>query len=88
MQDDPRAPATLGQEATERLAELPVTLTVSLGELTLSAADVARLAPGAVIELDRPVGEPVEVRAGERTLAHGELVDVDGALGVRITELR
>jgi type III secretion system YscQ/HrcQ family protein len=81
------ARAALSPEATARLAELPVTLTVSLGELTLSAADVARLAPGAVIELDRPVGEPVEIRAGERPLARGELVDVDGALGVRIVEL-
>ncbi len=84
---DPTDPTPLPDEATARLAALPVTVTVSLGELTLPAADVARLAPGQVVELDLPVGDPVTLRAAGQPLAQGELVDVDGALGVRILRL-
>lgn len=71
----------------DRLEQLPVRVSVTLGQVTLSAADVLRLAPGAVIELREPLGGPVEVLAGGRPFARGELVEVDGALGVRITSL-
>jgi type III secretion protein Q len=69
------------------LEHLPVTLSVTLGTVTLSAADVTRLAPGAVIELATPLAGPVEVHAGARAIATGELVEVDGALGVRLLQL-
>jgi len=69
------------------LEDLPVELTVELGRVKLSARDVLELRPGAVLELDRPLGGPVELYAGGRLVARGELVDVEGQLGVRVTEL-
>jgi flagellar motor switch/type III secretory pathway protein FliN len=53
----------------------------------MSVAELLALAPGAVIGLGRPLGAPVELCAGEKLLARGELVDVDGELGVKVTEL-
>jgi type III secretion system YscQ/HrcQ family protein len=70
-----------------RLDRLPVRISVSLGKVSLTAAELLRLAPGAVIELREPLGGEVEVLAGGSPFAKGELVTVDGALGVRITTL-
>jgi type III secretion protein Q len=74
-------------EGGDLLDRLPVTLTAILGRVELTAGAVARLAPGAVISLDRPVGAEVQLRAGRRAIGRGELVEVDGALGVRLTAL-
>lgn len=67
--------------------DLPVELACELGRVTLSAQEVLALAPGAVVTLPAKVGALVELRAGGRVIARGELVDVDGQVGVRISEL-
>lgn len=87
-QGSPDGAARLSRTATpDRLDQLPVRLSVTLGRVTLSAAEVIRLTPGAVIPLSEPLGGPVEVMAGGQPIARGELVDVDGTLGVRLTAL-
>jgi len=68
-------------------AELPVELALELGRLELKAAEALALAPGAVLTLPRAVGGLIDVVAGGRVIARGELVDVEGAIGVRVTEL-
>jgi type III secretion system YscQ/HrcQ family protein len=70
----------------EHLAELPLDVRIEVGNATLSAREWAALAVGDVLVLDRRVGDPVTLRIGGKTLARGELVEVDGALAVRITE--
>jgi len=75
-----------GARLAEDLAELPLAVRVELGSATLAAREWATLAPGDVITLDRRVGDPVSLRIGTRVVARGELVEVDGAIGVRITE--
>lgn len=66
-------------------AHLP--LTVELGTTRLSLSRLAALAVGEVVTLGRPLGGPYEIRAAGRLIGHGELVDVDGELGVRIVSL-
>jgi flagellar motor switch/type III secretory pathway protein FliN len=74
--------------ASEELAnDLDLPLAVVAGDVTLSARALLELTPGQVLSLGRTLGGPVELRAGARTLARGELVEIDGELGVRITEL-
>lgn len=75
-----------GARLAEDLAELPLEVRVELGNATLAAREWATLGPGDVLVLDRRVGDPVSLRIGGRVLARGELVEVDGAIGVRITE--
>ncbi|MGZ5966117.1 MAG: FliM/FliN family flagellar motor switch protein [Polyangiales bacterium] len=70
----------------EHLAELPLAVRIEAGSATLSAREWAALAVGDVLVLDRRVGDPVTLRIGGKALARGELVEVDGALAVRITE--
>lgn len=62
-------------------------MTVELGKVRLSLQQLADLAPGQIIPLGRPLAGPYEVRAGGRLMGHGELVDVEGELGVRIVSL-
>jgi len=75
-----------GARLAEDLAELPLDVRIEVGSATLAAREWATLAPGDVITLDRRVGDPIQLRIGARVVARGELVEVDGAIGVRITE--
>jgi type III secretion protein Q len=71
----------------DRLAEIPVTLEVELARVPLTLADLARLEPGSTLPLCLDQRGLVTLRLGERALARGELVDVDGAVGVRILSM-
>lgn len=72
---------------TETQASYPLTLAVEVARVTLTFGELARLEPGAVLALDARRDAAVVLRAGERALARGELVEVDGALGVRVLAL-
>ena len=65
----------------------PVTLVVELGRVNLTLERLADLKPGDVLELNRHSREPVELTSGGRTVARGELVQIDTDLGVRVTHV-
>ncbi len=67
--------------------EVPVTLTVELGRISLPVQRVAELKPGDVLELARHAREPVELTSGGKLVARGELVQIDTELGVRVTNV-
>lgn len=69
------------------LLDLPVTLTVELGSCELPMREVLQLAAGSVVQLNKPAGTPVELRANHKLVARGEVVVVEDHLGIRITEL-
>jgi len=60
---------------------------VAIGDLRMSMRALLELGPGQVLELGKPVGTSVELRLGSRVVARGELVDVDGEVGVRVLSL-
>lgn len=74
-------------DTLQSLADVEVELSIELARLEMPVTEVAALAPGVVVTTGRLVGERVALRAGERVLAWGELVDVEGEVGVRVTEL-
>ncbi|QDV35244.1 FliM/FliN family flagellar motor switch protein [Tautonia plasticadhaerens] len=67
--------------------DIPATLVVELGRLSLSLARVADLKPGDVLDLSRAGTDPVELTSGDALVARGELVRMDHSLGVRITRV-
>jgi type III secretion system YscQ/HrcQ family protein len=67
--------------------DIPVTLTVELGRISLPLARLADLKPGDVLDLGRHSREPVELTSGGRLVARGELVLIDTELGVRVTNV-
>ena len=69
------------------LAEVDLEVTVELGRRKLPLVDVLRLTNGSVIELEKLVGEPLEVYANGRLIAEGEAVVIDEQFGIRITNL-
>lgn len=74
--------------ASDALAEdVTVELTVTLGTLSLSLLQLSELSVGQVISLGRPLHGPFELRARGQVIGSGELVEVEGSLGVRVASL-
>lgn len=69
------------------LSDLPVRVTAIIGRTRLPIGDLLRSEPGAVLELDRNTGDPVEILVNDRLIARGEIVTIGDRLGVTITEL-
>jgi type III secretion system YscQ/HrcQ family protein len=69
------------------LRELPVEVVCELGRVTMSGRELLEMSPGAVIPVGRPLAGPVDLTVGGRVVARGELVDVEGEVGVRIIQL-
>ncbi len=67
--------------------DLPLTLTFEVGRLTVTVGELRRLGPGAVMNLGRGPEELVEIATGGRRVGQGELVNIEGAVGVRIVRL-
>ena len=67
--------------------DVPVRVQAILGRTRISVDNLVRLAPGNVVELDRKVGEPVDIFVNDRLIARGEVVMVESALGVTLTEI-
>jgi flagellar motor switch/type III secretory pathway protein FliN len=70
----------------EAIGEVPVVLRVELGEARMAAREWAALGRGDVVTLGRRVGESVVLRVGGVPVARGDLVEIDGEVGVRIVE--
>ena len=69
----------------ELLRGIELTVTVEVGRARMRVKDLLGLHEGSVVELDRPVGSPVDLLANGRTIARGEIVLVEDQLGIRVT---
>jgi flagellar motor switch protein FliN/FliY len=67
--------------------DVPVNISAVLGRAHLSVAQLLKLGPGAVLELDRKVGEAIDIYVNNRLVARGEVVVIDERLGVTMTEI-
>lgn len=77
----------VNQTLADAALEAPLVVRVEIGAVSLSASAWAALKPGDVIETGQRVAEPVLLRIGGRAVARGELVDIEGEVGVRVREL-
>ena len=67
--------------------DVEVEVTAVLGQASMPISQILKLGRGAVVELNRKVGEPIELHANNRLVAKGEIVVVDDQLGVTMTEI-
>jgi flagellar motor switch protein FliN/FliY len=82
---DPSPRATRELEA---VYEIPVTVSAVLGKTTMQVSQLLKLGRGAVVELDRKLGEAIDIYVNNRLVARGEVVMVDDSrLGVTMTEI-
>ncbi|MBI2254270.1 MAG: flagellar motor switch protein FliN [Proteobacteria bacterium] len=67
--------------------DVPVQVSAVLGRATMQVSQLLKLGRGAVVELDRKVGEAVDIYVNNRLVARGEVVVVEDRLGVTMTEI-
>jgi flagellar motor switch protein FliN/FliY len=75
------------QREIEFLENIELEAAVELGRATLSIGEVLALGPGSLVQLDKMLGDPVELMIKERLVARGEVVVVDDRFGLRITQI-
>ena len=71
----------------EAVFDVPVQVSAVLGKARMDVGDLLNLAPGTVLELDRRVGEAIDIYVNNRLVARGEVVLVEEKLGVTMTEI-
>jgi flagellar motor switch protein FliN/FliY len=71
----------------EAVFDVPVNITAVLGRTHMEVADLLKLDSGDVVELDRKVGEAIDIFVNNRLVARGEIVLVEDRLGVTMTEI-
>ena len=78
---------TVTELAMDLLADIELDATLRFGSREMALREVLELGPGAVVELDRHVSEPVDLVVGDRIVARGEVVVVSGNFALRVTEV-
>jgi len=71
----------------EAVFDVPVQVSAVLGRSKMDVGELLRLGPGTVLELDRRVGEAIDIYVNNRLVARGEVVLVEDKLGVTMTEI-
>ncbi len=94
MTDTTNAPETQGEGdnsnnnvTLEAVYDIPVQISVVLGKTSMQVNQLLKLGRGAVIELDRKVGEPIDIYVNNRLIARGEVVVIEERIGVTMTEI-
>jgi flagellar motor switch protein FliN/FliY len=89
-----RAPEPEAQDMRDKIAadlkpvfDVPVSVQAVIGRTTIEVSKLLELGPGSVLELDRRVGEAIDIYVNSRLVARGEVVVVDDRLGVTMTEI-
>ena len=80
-------PASRIASDLETVFDVPVQVSAVLGRARMEVGDLLKLGPGTVLELDRKVGEAIDIYVNDRLVARGEVVLVEDKLGVTMTEI-
>ena len=87
---DSEMPVEIADKTASDLApvfDVPVNISAVLGRAHMSVAQLLQLGQGSILELDRKVGEAIDIYVNNRLVARGEVVVVDERLGVTMTEI-
>ena len=85
--DDLEAGPPQGAQDLEAVYDIPVQVSAVLGKASMRVSQLLKLGRGAVVELDRKVGEAIDIYVNNRLVARGEVVVVEDKLGVTMTEI-
>ena len=87
MAPEPDGPTSRIAADLEAVFDVPVQVSAVLGRARMDIGDLLKLGPGTVLELDRKVGEAIDIYVNNRLVARGEVVLVEEKLGVTMTEI-
>jgi len=85
--DDGAVAESQAEPDIDVILDVPVTLSLEVGRAKMSVGDLLRLNQGAVVELDRKAGDPLDVLVNGALVARGEIVVVNDKFGIRLTEV-
>ena len=85
LQDENTGEST--QANLENILDIPVTLSVRIGQSKITIKNLLQLNQGSVVELERLAGEPLDVLVNNTLVAHGEVVVVNEKYGIRLTDI-
>ncbi len=85
--EEDRLPPPSNAKELEAVYDIPVQVSAVLGKSTMQVSQLLKLGRGAVVELDRKVGEAIDIYVNNRLVARGEVVVVEDRLGVTMTEI-
>lgn len=80
-------PAAANADGLDAVNDVPLKMQAVLGRARMTVSELVQMRPGRVVELDRKVGEPVDIFVNDRLIARGEVVLIDKVLGVTLTEI-
>lgn len=83
----PSSDATVTVEQLDAVYAVPVEVSAVLGKSIMPVSSLLKLGRGAVVELDRKVGEAIDIYVNNRLVARGEVVVVEDRLGITMTEI-
>ena len=84
---EPEGPTARVAAELEAVFDVPVQVSAVLGRARMEINDLLKLGPGTILELDRKVGEAIDIYVNNRLVARGEVVLVEEKLGVTMTEI-
>ena len=84
---DPNNQAPINARDLEAVYDIPIQVSAVLGKASMQVSQLLKMGRGAVVELDRKVGEAIDIYVNNRLVARGEVVVVDDRLGVTMTEI-
>ena len=85
--DEKEEPVEHAATELEAVFDVPVQVSAVLGKASMEVSNLLKLNAGAVVELDRKVGEAIDIYVNNRLVARGEVVVIDERLGVTMTEI-
>jgi flagellar motor switch protein FliN/FliY len=79
--------AVVSEADLDAVLDVPITVTAILGTKRMAIAEIVRLGVGSVLELERQVGEPIDIYVDGRLIARGEVVLVEDRLAITMTDV-
>lgn len=87
LEDEGSPPASTDGPELDVILDIPVTISMEVGNTQIPIRNLLQLNQGSVIELDRLAGEPLDVLVNGTLIAHGEVVMVNDKFGIRLTDV-
>lgn len=87
VDSDKQQTVPASNDALAFVYDVPVMLQVMMGTATLTIGDILKCGKGSVIPLNQKVGDPFEIKLQNRTIAEGEVVEIDNRLGIKILKV-
>lgn len=90
IKNDTEASTKSGDDTSrpiEAVYDVPVTLSAVIGTTKMLVSDLLKLTRGSVVELERRLGDPVDIYVNNRLIAKGEVISVDDKLAITMTEV-